>query len=243
MNTDMSEWILQLNAEFKKDTGKAHEEAYKLRFRFDNMEELPLNSYLRKKRALLYEAGVTDDATVIYQTWQGLDVIIAGITPILNGESWLSFYTRVRQNKSAAFRSWKATRYKRRRDPPLYGNRRGETNTYSNRARPGVRSQSTISGRVEKVTSPKKASPRKSPPKRREPLTNTTGNRREWIPKEKWDEMRRTGTLPPRQKLYLIDDKDETEVGDQSDTGSTSSQMDPDTYALAGVTLSTPVKE
>jgi hypothetical protein len=243
MNTDMSEWILQLNAEFKKDTGKAHEEAYKLRFRFDNMEELPLNSYLRKKRALLYEAGVTDDATVIYQTWQGLDVIIAGITPILNGESWLSFCTRVRQNESAAFRSWKATRYERRRDPPSYGNRRGETNTYSNRAGPGVRSQSTISGRVEKVTSPKKASPRKSPPKRREPLTNTTGNRREWIPKEKWDEMRRTGTLPPRQKLYLIDDEDETEVGDQSDTGSTSSQMDPDTYALAGVTLSTPVKE
>jgi hypothetical protein len=244
MNTDVSEWILQLNAEFKKDTGKAHEEAYKLRFRFDNMEELPLNSYLRKKRALLYEAGVTDDATVIYQTWQGLDVIIAGITPILNGESWLSFCTRVRQNESAAFRSWKATRYERRRDPPSYGNRRGETNTYSNNNRvgAGARSQSTMSGRVEK-SSPKKASPRKSPPKRREPLTNTAGNRREWIPKEKWDEMRRTGTLPPRQKLYLIDDEDETEVGDQSDTGSTSSQMDLDTYALAGVTLSTPVKE
>jgi hypothetical protein len=105
-----------------------------------------------------------------------------------------------------------------------------------------VMAQPTRSGRVEK-SSPKKASPRKSPSKRRDPLTNTTGNRREWIPKEKWDEMRRTGTLPPCQKLYLIDDEDETEIGDQSDTGSTSSQMNPDTYALAGVTLTTPVKE
>ena len=45
-----------------------------------------------------------------------LDVIIAGITLILNSGSWLSFLTRVRQNESAVFRSWKASRYERRGD-------------------------------------------------------------------------------------------------------------------------------
>ena len=63
-----------------------------------------------------------------------LDVIIAGITLILNSGSWLSFLTRVRQNESADFRSWKASRYERRgdscRDPP-HGNHRGEANNYS----------------------------------------------------------------------------------------------------------------
>jgi hypothetical protein len=244
MNVSLEEWKIQLTAEFKPDVSKAHDAAFKLRFRFEDQDELPLNSYLRRKRSLMTEAGMSDDRTIIYQTWRGLDIMLVAITPVIDGETWLQFCARVRQNESAAYRSWQSEQWRKKSDSRFNASRpRFDTTRreYSGRQdNTGFMRPQTTGNRINKSPSKAKSSPAKRPIGR-DPLGYTTGNRpqREWIPQEKWDQMRKDGTLPPRSKLFLVneeDDREDTEAGDYPpDHGYESS--DPDSAYLAGITL------
>ena len=48
---------------------------------------MPLNLFLRKKCALLRDAGVKDDSTLIYLYWDTLDKYIKISIAVKNGES------------------------------------------------------------------------------------------------------------------------------------------------------------
>ena len=66
MNESLAEWTAQLLAEFKPDATTAHTEAARLKFRFATRDELSLSTYLRRKRALLGDADVTDTSSVVH---------------------------------------------------------------------------------------------------------------------------------------------------------------------------------
>ena len=137
------------------------------------------------------DTDITDTVLVIYHTWNNLDVALLAITPIIRGETWQSFCGRVRQNESAAHRSWGIQRGSARNVPARRdferssGNNRFDGNNRFNNDRPTTNDRRASNGRlpvagerpnrVEKTRSPKKASPKKEPA--RPPLNNTTGNR------------------------------------------------------------------
>jgi hypothetical protein len=59
---------------------------------------------------------ICDDRTIIYQIWRDLDITLVAITPAINGETWLQFCARVRQNESAAYRSWQTEQWRKMSD-------------------------------------------------------------------------------------------------------------------------------
>jgi len=87
MNASLELWEQELMDGFKPNPTTAYEAAKKLGFRFSE-EDANIATYLRKKAALLREASVRDEQPIIYNAWEGLDLEVKRITPILGGEKW-----------------------------------------------------------------------------------------------------------------------------------------------------------
>lgn len=94
--------------EFMPNQSEANAAAKKLRFRFENANELPLALYLRQKQLALRDAGYRDEAAIKLALWETLDIELKGITALRAYESLPEFMARVRENESAAFASWQS---------------------------------------------------------------------------------------------------------------------------------------
>jgi hypothetical protein len=68
MDDSLAEWEHQLLREFLPNQAEAAAQARQLRFKFDNAEEMPLSSYLRKKAQLLRDAGYMDEMAIKLKT-------------------------------------------------------------------------------------------------------------------------------------------------------------------------------
>ncbi len=106
MNTDLDLWDALLAKEFRQNTGEAMAQAKRLRFRFVDSGVLSLKTYLRRKKRILQDAGILDEATLIYQTWEGLDDLLKQQLAIRNNETFESFTERAREMEPAAFSAY-----------------------------------------------------------------------------------------------------------------------------------------
>jgi hypothetical protein len=219
MNRSLEEWEKQLLMEFMPNQSEANRTAKQLRFKFDNTSELSLTSYLREKQQALRDAGYRDEAAIKLALWETLDIELKGITALKTYESLPEFVARVRENESAAFASWQASRKSARlgnipnRSGYQRENRSGGRQSawpYENRS-PGNREKNIDNGRDRrndrstpkpdrtdtKDTDRATAKPTRPAKEPRRPCRHCKGSH--------WD-----NDCPRRPKAYHVDDGDES---------------------------------
>lgn len=91
MAVDLNIWYTELSYEFKLNKHTAWENAKNLKFWFSKHCELSLSQYITCKISYLQAADITTEKDLIQHLWDGLEAVLASMTPIVHTESLNTF--------------------------------------------------------------------------------------------------------------------------------------------------------